>query len=250
MRKIAVITGAGSGIGQATAEFFSHQSWSTILVGRNLEKLKTVQSKLKSPSWCFAVDLANEESIHLGTNQIQKILSQEPAYISIINNAGIYEGATFLDSTMESWKSQFTTNLFGAVDFTRRLAPELIRQKQGSIVNVSSTLGLRPTANTSAYSASKAAMNSWTQSLALELAPFHIRVNGICPGIVDTPIHSFHSLPNAQKKSTLDSMAKLQPLGRVGEPLEIAKSIYHFASEESSWTTGALISVDGGINIS
>ena len=118
-----------------------------------------------------------------------------------------------------------------------------------SIVNVSSTLGLKPTADTSAYSASKAAMNNWTQSLALALGSKKIRANCVCPGLVDTPIHSFHSLSIPEKEKTLQKLSPMQPLGRVGKSEEIAQSIYFLASEESAWTTGAILSVDGGINI-
>ena len=117
-----------------------------------------------------------------------------------------------------------------------------------NIVNVSSTLGLRPTADTSAYSATKAAMVNWTHSLALGLGAQNIRANCVCPGLVDTPIHPFHDQPAERKQITLQKMAHMQPLGRIGTPEEIAKAIYFLACEDSSWTTGSVLSVDGGIN--
>jgi NAD(P)-dependent dehydrogenase (short-subunit alcohol dehydrogenase family) len=144
---------------------------------------------------------------------------------------------------------QFQVNLFGPIQWTQMVMPLLEKSGHGSIVNVSSTLGLRAGATSGAYSAAKAAMNSWTQSLAIEYGPKKVRVNAICPGIVDTPIHSFHSLPDQDKEKSLQAMAKLQPLGRIGRPEEIAEAIYFLASEQSAWTTGAVLSVDGGINL-
>lgn len=111
---------------------------------------------------------------------------------------------------------------------------------QGSIVNVSSTLGVRPTAGTGAYSAMKAAQINWAQSLALEGAQHGIRVNCVAAGIVDTPIHP---------PGMIHQMHSAQPLGRVGRPEEIAQSIYFLATEQSAWTTGSVLHVDGGINL-
>ena len=249
MRKIAVITGAGSGIGAATAEYFSSQSWLVILLGRNLDRLKTVQSKLRHPGWCIELDLMQSDSIQTAAQQILKIYSQEETFLSLINNAGIYENKKFMQTDAQHWQSQFQTNLFGPVELTRTILPEMIKAKRGTIVNVSSTLGLRSIVNTSAYSATKSAMNSWTQTLALELGEYQIRVNAVCPGIIDTPIHPFHSLPNEEKKAVFESMAAMQPLGRVGDPMDVAKSIFYLASELSTWSTGTLIPVDGGINL-
>ena len=118
-----------------------------------------------------------------------------------------------------------------------------------SIVNVSSTLGLRPIENVSAYCATKAAMISWTETMALELGAQNIRVNCVAPGLVDTPIHPFHSQAPEKKQQSLEKLAPMQPLGRVGTAEEIARSIYFLASEDSAWTTGATLSVDGGINL-
>src|SRR5690606_26670703 len=112
-----------------------------------------------------------------------------------------------------------------------------------------STLGLKAVSNVSAYSVTKAALNHLTLCQALEGGAHGIRANAVCPGFVDTPIHSFHSLEEAEKTKALEQMKDLQPLGRIGTPEEIAESIYFLATEHSKWTTGAVLSVDGGINL-
>lgn len=113
---------------------------------------------------------------------------------------------------------------------------------------MASTLGLKPTANTAAYSAIKAAMINWTYSLAQEGGAFNIRANCICPGIVDTPIHSFHSLPADEKEQALKQMTSFQLLSEIGQPEDVAEAAYFLASDLSKWTTASVLSVDGGIN--
>lgn len=247
MKKLVVITGAGSGIGEATALLASQKGWTPVLLGRRLEKLQAVEVKCSIPAYSIPCDLSQSRDIE---QALQKILAiPNSSLIGLVNNAGIFLRHGPTENGLEPWRKQFETNLFGHIQLTQGLIPIFQEQKQGSIVNVSSTLGLRPTAGVSAYSASKAAMNSWAQSLALELGKDHIRVNCVCPGLVDTPIHAFHDLKNDEKIKALENMKDLQPLGRIGNPEDIAKSIIFLLGEDSSWTTGAVLSVDGGINL-
>lgn len=239
--RLAYVTGASSGIGAATAIKFSENQYKVILIGRNKERLTEVSKKCVGPTEIVVCDL-NDSA------QIDKIPLISAREIVLINNAGIYINKPFHETTLETWKEMFNTNLFGSVCMTQKLWP-LLTKNGGSIVNVSSTLGLRTSPNNSAYSASKAAMISWTHTLALEGGASKIRVNCVCPGIVDTPIHGFHSLAESSKQKALDSMAHLQPIGRIGTAEEIAESIYFLGSSKSSWTTGAILSVDGGINL-
>lgn len=244
--KTVLITGAGSGIGKAAAELFSEKGWRCILVGRNLEKLERVSTDLKHRPISFSIDLRRAD---VGTEFAQKMQSSGIAELNcLVNNAGVFSQGTLAEIQNEEWSSIFGTNLFGPARLTQALLP-YFQDGQSSIVNVSSTLGHRPSANTPIYSASKAAMNNWTKSLALDLAPRRIRVNAVCPGIVDTPIHSFHSLERGDKEKALAQMGPLQPLGRIGKPEHVAQAIYFLASQDSEWTTGALLDVDGGINL-
>lgn len=242
--KQVLITGAGSGIGLATAQYFSSQGWMVYLLGRGHDKLQAAQKTLKNKSVLLPCDLSKskdieslKEKLHLAKSRIDVL----------VNNAGIYNPAHFWQETESSWQDHFETNLFGAVRLTRLLWQQLLETK-GAITNVSSTLGLRPIENTGAYSASKAALNSWTQTLALEAGPLGVRVNAICPGLVDTPIHFFHNSEKSEHQSLRQKLDKMQPLQRMGAPEDIARAIY-FISSESPWTTGALLPVDGGVSL-
>lgn len=241
--KDVLITGAGSGIGKAAAIIFSKNEYRVFLVGRDSGKLEQTQKELSSKSVVVPCDISSAS----GLEGLKTTLKSHSADISVlVNNAGIYKPASFTAETPEHWLWHFQTNLFAAVNLTSLLWSDLKKNK-GSVVNVSSTLGLRPIAGTGAYSASKAAMNSWTQTLALEGAADGIRVNAICPGLVDTPIHSYHKSTDPEMMALRKRLDNLQPLGRVGEPDEIASAIYFAATDAAKWMTGALVPVDGGV---
>jgi NAD(P)-dependent dehydrogenase (short-subunit alcohol dehydrogenase family) len=245
MKKAVLITGASSGIGAATAKLFSEQGYFVFLLGRNEDRLHEVALECRNGASLLKADLNNEAQIDKYTQHLFE--RPDTSLEVLVNNAGIFERHDFLHDGLDVWRRQFDTNFFGSINLTQKLLPLFLVRGHGSIVNVSSTLGMRPVSHTSAYSASKAAMINWTQSLALELGPKKIRVNCVCPGIVDTPIHTFHQSP--EKTEVLDQMRSLQPLQRIGTPEEIAKAIYFLGSDQSSWTTGAILAVDGGINL-
>lgn len=247
MKKAALITGAGSGIGAATAIEFSKNGYFIYLMGRNKERLQEVAAKCRSGASIVSCDITDVAALN---KRLDEMLTAKIHRIEVVvNNAGIFETHSTEDGSDELWRQQMEVNMLAPVRITRAFFTYFKQQGGGSFVNVSSTLGLRPTANTAAYSASKAAMMNWTQSLALEGGPFNIRANCVCPGLVDTPIHSFHHLEEAKKQEALENMKSLQPLGRIGTPEDISKTIYFLGSDLSSWTTGAVIAVDGGINL-
>lgn len=246
-----IITGAGSGIGRATALEFAQNGYFVFLLGRRLDKLQqTAQliSKDGGGALPFPCDLQVQGDLD---KTMQAILQTNEGKLLkvLVNNAGTFVSQHFAESTPEAWRSAMESNFFSAVALAKLVYPQLAQGGGGAIVNVSSSLGLRPTANTGAYSAAKAAMVNWTQSLALEGGPHNVRVNCVCPGIVDTPIHGFNALHGEAKEKALQQMEQLQPLQRIGTDREIAKAIYFLGSEQSSWTTGAVLVVDGGINL-
>lgn len=244
MKKIAIITGSSSGIGRQIAIDLSTQDYECILLGRDQKKLNETQSLCKDSTY-FILNLQDPKSIEVTAEKIlQQFSSTHDQHIVLVNNAGIVERSSFLETSQDSWHLQFQTNLFGPVQLTKKLIPLLARQKSARIINISSNLGLKPIALTSAYSASKAAMNSWTQSLALELAPSNILVSAVCPGIIETPLQSFYQTQDQDLRSTINA---LQPLGRIGQPKDVSQLVQFLAHPDNSWITGALIPIDGGI---
>jgi NAD(P)-dependent dehydrogenase (short-subunit alcohol dehydrogenase family) len=234
--KAAIITGAGSGIGRATALQFARNNYHVFLLGRDARKLRITQLECGDAT-SLACDLTQSSEVD---TVVKQILSTNKSIECLVNCAGTFTYNTFENTNDEDWIHQFQIHVLGTARITKLLWPSFVKNKRGSIINVSSTLGVRPTAGTSAYSAMKAAQVNLTQTLALEGAPHGIRVNCVAPGIVDTPIHP----PGSVLK-----MQNAQPLGRVGKPEEIAQSIFFLATENSAWTTGAILHVDGGINL-
>lgn len=242
MKKFVLISGGGSGIGKKIAELAIDKNFTPVLFGRRESALQEASKILKSCPY-LAVDLSLE-SCKVKLKTFLETLSQDGDIVGTINNAGIYKPTSIEDSNEENWLSQYQVNIMTAVYLTQASLPYLKKTK-GAVVNISSTLGVRPIPNASAYSASKAAMNSLTLSMAMEFAPYGVRANGICPGIVDTPIHDQHRTDVEAWKSDLKNS---QPLGRVGTTEDIAPmALTLIDPEQNAWTTGALINIDGGI---
>lgn len=239
-----VITGASSGIGRQTAITLSEAGYFIILNGRNEERLKETQKQLKNPkhSQMSVADVSTAEGCNTLIQHASELHKTHPL-ISLVNNAGIYHQQPFLETSDTTWELQFHTNLMSAIRLIKGLTECLMTVKNSSVVNISSSLGLRSVANTSAYSAVKAAMISLTETLALEMAP-KIRVNCVAPGLTHTPIHDFYG------KETPELFQKInaaQPMNRMGKPDEIAQAIRYLISDASAWTTGTTLKIDGGI---
>lgn len=244
----ALITGAGSGIGLATTKRFLREGWNVVVVGRRSAPLLEIKKSAPDSVLVIECDLTISEQVQNLADRLRVETRFSENLAALINNAGIASRKSFQESDDAMWVNTFETNLLGSVRITRALLPMLISSR-GTILNVSSTVALKPPAGFSAYSAIKAGMVNWTQSLALELGPQGVRVNCVCPGIVDTPIHDFHALADAEKSKALNSLAGLQPLGRIGRPEDVAHGIWSLCGPGSEWITGAVLSVDGGINL-
>lgn len=242
-----LVTGAGSGIGQAIAFKLMSEGNHVFGLGRDPKKLETT-ARLGAANFNSAsVDLSRAADVSRACQVIKRwLLDQKMPLLGLVNNAGVFDRASFLQTSDAIWEKQFQTNLMSAVRLAREFHEDL-KSASGSMLNISSTLGLRPVNDTSAYSAIKAAMVNWTKALALEWAPDKIRVNCICPGLVDTPIHAFHGGDDASEARV--GAHAMQPLKRLGKPEDIAEAAWFLLSEKSSWTTGAVVSVDGGIGL-
>lgn len=245
-RATVLVTGASSGIGASISQLFSEKGYHVVLAARSLEKLKHVQKNCPKPTTLLTFDLHDvEKSFH----EIKSLQEKLPPIEILINNAGIFQTGAFEAVSNESWYEQFEVNFFSAVKLTRFLWPSFKKNRKGSILNISSSLGIKPSPGTSAYSASKAAMNNWTMNLAQEGEGFNIRANAICPGIIDTPIHGFHKLEKEEKSKQAESIHQMQLLKALGEPQDIARAAFFLASDESKWTTGSILTIDGGISL-
>jgi len=240
-----LITGAGSGIGRSVAERFLKEGYRVVAVGRRIGLLNDLKNNAPvGRVLVLAADLTKRSDIDSIAGALQSNAEFGGGLSVLVNNAGIFTRASFRDSDDGVWTNIFQTNLLGPVRLTRALLP-LLEKNRGVVVNIASTLGLRSIAGTSAYSALKAAMINWTETLALEEASLGVRVNCICPGIVDTPIQDFHWQPNAEKIK----LGSLQPLGRIGRPEDIAHAVWSVAGPGSEWMTGSVLKIDGGINL-
>ena len=246
-KNLVIISGGGTGIGRACAQRLSQWAGtptSVLVIGRNEKNLFDTLSLLPAGNFKAVCDLSSTSSIE----NLKKTIAAIGLPISgLINNAGIIERKLFVETDETHWRKQFEVNFFGAVSLTRLILPFMIKEKQGHVINISSTLGARPITATTAYSASKAALINWTKGLAIEMSPHNIRVNCICPGIVETPIWEIFGKKDSESEKTRKILSEAQPLKRMGTPEEIAQAVSYFF--ESTWTTGAILDVDGGINL-
>ncbi len=248
MKHSVLITGASSGIGAKTAEIFAQRNYEVLLLGRNQDRLDQVAQSLPGEGHkTFSVDLNDPKEINNLCTQLIKERPFTNSLSALINNAGIIDKSLFDKTSLESWRQQFQVNLFSAIELTKNLSPLLFENKTSFVVNVSSTLAEKPIPETLAYSSSKAALTSWTKGLALEWANKGVRVNAVHPGLIDTPIHEFHT--DSEGSENRQFMDSLQPLKKVGSPIHIAEMIYFLTQPPSEWTTGSTFTVDGGIQL-
>ena len=236
----AIVTGGTSGIGLAAVKIFLAHNFNCVLVGRSQQKFDKIKSELDGSFDFISADVRCVEDC-------ERIIARTVEFFGgvdvLINSAGIYaEGAiTAMDEKI--FDDIFATNVKGTFFVTQAAVGELIKSR-GAIVNVASDAGLKGNYFCAAYSASKGAVVAFTKSLALELASFPVRVNCVAPGDVLTPL-TLSQLKTSG--ATVEELAKIYPLGRIGTADEIAAAIYFLASESASFITGAILSVDGGL---
>jgi NAD(P)-dependent dehydrogenase (short-subunit alcohol dehydrogenase family) len=244
-----IVTGAGSGIGRAIAHKIASEGHPVFGLGRDAKKLESLTKELGAKSFTFAAaDLSKPAESVRACGEIRRWLKDNSLELrGLVNNAGIADRLPFSESSDEVWERQFQNNLLSAVRLAREFYPELRQSSFSSVLNISSNLGVRPIAGMVPYSAIKAAMNSWTQGLAKEWAEDKIRVNCLCPGLVDTPIHPFHK--EDESSATRKQAHQIVPLGRMGTSEEIAAAAWFFLSDASTWTTGSVLTIDGGLGL-
>lgn len=238
--KVAIITGGSRGIGFATAKLFSQEGASIVITSKDSKRLNQAASRLENAT-SIPADIKNQSEID---NVVQKTIEKFGKIDILVNNAGIFPGTKLLHEIPESeWNEVIDVNLTGQFRFTKAVIPHMLKNG-GSIVNVSSDAGLKAYVgfHADAYTVSKAGLIILTKSAALEYAKNKIRVNCVCPGAVETDMIQ----PAIKTEALRDIINAEHPLGRIGQPEEIAKAILYFASDDSSWVTGSVLAIDGG----
>ena len=243
-----LITGAGSGIGAATAhEMAAAGASQLILVGRDAAKLQRTATSVAEQSEasiaCVAADIADAA----GREKVVTAVRHYGRLDALVNNAGLFEAQPLRETSGESWERNFAINTTAPFMLIRDLIDTLVASGRGSIVNISSTLAVKAIPGASAYNASKAALGQMTRTLALELGPEGVRVNAILPAIVDTPMYRGRYSDQASYEASVPAVDKLHPLGRMGQPSDIAQAAVFLVSPAASWITGVELPVDGGM---
>ncbi|OLC36844.1 MAG: hypothetical protein AUG08_09515 [Acidobacteria bacterium 13_1_20CM_2_55_15] len=237
--KVAIVTGATSGIGMATAFRFAEQGARVAAVGRKKEILSKVQ---RQNIRTYSVDLTNEQET---STFARRALEDFGGVDILVNAAGIIANGTIENTSLADYDLMMNINVRSVMQLTQLVLPSIIERK-GNIVNVSSVTGLRAFPNVFAYCVSKAAVDQFTRCAALELAPKGVRVNAVNPGVVRTNLHLNSGMNEDNYAAFVDRSKTTHPLGRIGQPEEIADLILFLASSKAGWITGTTYSIDGG----
>lgn len=243
--KVVFVTGATSGIGRACATSFAKHGAKVVCIGRNLKALQDLANEITgvgSEGLMLAADLSRDAEAN---NAISQAITTLGGIDVLVNAAGHISNGTIENTSLQAWDEMLNVNVRAIFNLMQKASPSLIARK-GNIVNISSVTGLRAFPGVLAYCVSKAALDQLTRCSALELAAKGVRVNAVNPGVVRTEIHKRGGMNDDSYAAFVEHSKTTHPLGRVGEPQEIADLVMFLASDRASWITGATYSIDGG----
>jgi NAD(P)-dependent dehydrogenase (short-subunit alcohol dehydrogenase family) len=243
--KVALVTGATSGIGQACALAFAEAGAKVACVGRKENALHDLAERIRgldSEALPLQADLMSSAKAERVVNETVKAFGGIDV---LVNAAGHISSGTIENTSLQAWDDMMNVNVRAAFQLMQAALPSLIARR-GNIVNVSSVTGLRAFPGVLAYCVSKAALDQLTRCASLELAAKGVRVNAVNPGVVVTEIHKRGGMSEEAYAAFLEHSKQTHPLGRTGRPEEIAALVLFLASDEASWVTGATYSIDGG----
>ncbi|MEP6944654.1 MAG: glucose 1-dehydrogenase [Acidobacteriota bacterium] len=243
--KIAIVTGASSGIGRATAALLAKKGMTVVAVGRNQKDLESLRESHTAKTGLIKVQLGDVNEV----SQLDRIVSETVQNFGqidiLINSAGIIKSGTIESTTPDDWDKMMNINVRSVFNLIQRCIPYLIASK-GNIVNVSSVAGTRAFPGILSYCISKAAIDQLTRCIALELAEKGVRANAVNPGVVVTNLHTRSGMNDEAYAKFLEHSRETHPIGRPGTPTEVAELIYFLASDKAGWITGATYAIDGG----
>jgi len=243
--KVVFVTGATSGIGRACATSFAKHGARVVCIGRNLKALQDLTNEITgvgSEGLMLAADLSRDAEAN---DAISQAITTLGGLGVMVNTAGHISNGTIENTSLQAWDEMLNVNVRAIFNLMQKALPSLIARK-GNIVNISSVTGLRAFPGVLAYCVSKAALDQLTRCSALELAAKGVRVNAVNPGVVRTDIHKRGGMNDDSYAAFVEHSKTTHPLGRVGEPQEIADLVMFLASDRASWITGATYSIDGG----
>jgi len=243
--KVALITGATSGIGEATAKALAERNCNLMLTGRNEQKLSTLQERFSQTGIKCEILAGDISDAKFRQRLIEETINRLGRLDVLVNSAGIIELGTIETTSLEEYDRTMDINLHSVFHLIQLAIPHLEKTK-GNIVNVSSVAGLRSFPGITVYCISKAGLDQLTRCAALEVASKGIRVNAVNPGVVITALHTSSGMSEEQYQAFLERSKQSHPLGRVGKPEEVADLIVFLASESAGWITGGTYSIDGG----
>lgn len=244
--KVAIVTGGGSGIGEAIAKVFAREGAKVAITGRReAELVRVVKDIEQHGGRALAIQgsVTNERDIQEAIATTVRTFGRLDI---LVNNAGnLFHAGPLHETNDKIWDETFDIFMKGTFRFIRAGIPQMLKQGEGSIINVSTVAGMKamPGFPSHAYQAAKAGVNMLTKTVAIEYAKQGIRCNCICPaGVLTAPVLAMLNDPNM--KTFFEG---IHPMGRLGQPEEIAEAVIYFASDESRWTTGSILAVDGGV---
>ena len=243
--KVVMVTGSTSGIGHAVAIRFATAGARVVALGRDQSALSEVKSEIEragADALTIATDVTNESDLQ---HALDEAIDKFAGLDVLVNAAGHISTGTIEETSLAAWDAMMNVNLRAVFHLMQMATPHLIKSK-GNIVNISSVTGLRSFPGVLAYCVSKAALDQLTRCSALELAPKGVRVNAVNPGVVVTEIHKRGGMKTEDYERFLEHSKTTHPLGRVGDPNEIAELVLYLASEKAAWITGGTYSIDGG----
>ena len=239
--KVAVVTGAGSGIGASCAKRFAADGHKVALIGRRLDRIESIAKDIQAAGGaavCVACDVGDEASVTAAQKKISDVLG--PCAV-LVNNAGVTKDGLFIRMKREDFESVIRVNLGGAFLMTKAFIPAMLKNRWGRIVNVSSTVGLTGNIGQANYAASKSGLFGLTKSCALEFARRNVTVNAVAPGFIETEMTK-----NLDQKIR-DEVIRRTPIERFAQPDEVAALIAFLCSEPAGYITGEVIRIDGGM---